>query len=547
MRYSDVSDRKANGVVYTPAMMADYLANEMVKTLPPNRYETIRILDPAIGDGELILSLLEHIYTHSTNVDLAVVGFDTDSNTIAITKQRIESCFPMVHLEIHCSDFIETVISNRFLLGNFDYIIANPPYVRTQILGAEKARQIAKIAGLSGRVDIYYAFIILSEQLLSLDGVAGFITSNKFMTIRAGKSVREYLENRVYIKQVTDFGDTKLFDAAVLPCIIVFSSKDHNEGKTRFTSIYQTHEMESSECFESVFDAIDVSGFFSLEDGRAFEIKQGELLTDKKGAPWQLTTSKSSKWLAQVDDSTWKRFSDIGKIRVGIKTTADNVFIKEIWPDDEPTPELLMPLITHRNAGQIIPDNQDFWKVLYPHTTLNGKKVAVNLEMYPNSLGYLQQHRRQLEGREYVLKAHRNWFEIWVPQNPEAWKNRKIVFRDIAEKPQFWLDDSGAIVNGDCYWIEIYDETSDDEVMLALAVANSSFIEDYYDIKFNNKLYARKRRYMTQYVDDFPIPDPSSKGAKEVISLVRAIVLNNRPCNHDTMSNLDIAISELFC
>ena len=547
MRYSDVSDRKANGVVYTPAMMADYLANEMVKTLPPNRFETIRILDPAIGDGALILSLLEHIYTHSTNVDLAVVGFDTDSNTIAITKQRIESCFPMVHLEIHCSDFIETVISNRFLLGNFDYIIANPPYVRTQILGAEKARQIAKIAGLSGRVDIYYAFIILSEQLLSLDGVAGFITSNKFMTIRAGKTVREYLENRVYIKQVTDFGDTKLFDAAVLPCIIVFSSKDHNEGKTRFTSIYQTHELESGECFESVFDAIDVSGFFSLEDGRSFEIKQGELLTDKNGAPWQLTTSKSSKWLAQVDDSTWKRFSDIGKIRVGIKTTADNVFIKEIWPDDEPTPELLMPLITHRNAGQIIPDNQDFWKVLYPHTTLNGKKVAVNLEMYPNSLGYLQQHRRQLEGREYVLKAHRSWFEIWVPQNPEAWKNRKIVFRDIAEKPQFWLDDSGAIVNGDCYWIEIYDETSDDEVMLALAVANSSFIEDYYDIKFNNKLYARKRRYMTQYVDDFPIPDPSSEGAKEVISLVRAIVLNNRPCNHDTMSNLDIAISELFC
>jgi len=52
---------------------------------------------------------------------------------------------------------------------------------------------------------------------------------------------------------------------------------------------------------------------------------------------------------------------------------------------------------------------------------------------------------------------------------------------------------------------------------------------------------------MTQYVDDFPIPDPSSEGAKEVISLVRAIVLNNRPCNHDTMSSLNTAISELFC
>ena len=546
MRYTDVTEKKANGIVYTPSIMADYLAGEIVNTYSPKNFTSIRILDPAIGDGELVMSLLNHVYEQNPNAETVVIGFETDSTTINATTSRIKDNFPTVSLEIRNSDFIDVTISDRFLLGTFDYIIANPPYVRTQILGAEKAQQIARLVGLSGRVDIYYAFIILAEQLLSLNGVAGFITSNKFMTIKAGKTVREYLENRAYIKQVTDFGDTKLFEAAVLPCIVVFSSRDYSNGTTGFTSVYQTKKADSSIRIETIFDAINLSGVFSQQNGKNIEIKQGVLTTDKNGGPWQLSTSESSTWIDRINDKTWKKFSDIGKIRVGIKTTADNVFIKECWPDNDSIPELLMPLITHRNAGQIIPDNQKFWNVLYTHTVINGKKAAVNLEMYPNSLVYLQRYRKQLESRDYIRKAKRNWYEIWVPQNPEAWKNRKIVFRDISENPQFWLDDSGAVVNGDCYWIDIFDETSDDELMLALAVANSSFIEEYYDVKFNNKLYAGKRRFMTQYVEDFPIPNPSSEAAKKVISLVRAVISSNRPCDYEIKLSLDYAVRSLF-
>lgn len=57
-----------------------------------------------------------------------------------------------------------------------------------------------------------------------------------------------------------------------------------------------------------------------------------------------------------------------------------------------------------------------------------------------------------------------------------------------------------------------------------MAVANSSFIEKYYDLKFNTKLYSGKRRYQTQYVKNFPIPKPSTKRAKYVINLVKKII-----------------------
>ena len=61
MRYSNINKEKANGVVYTPKSMAEYLAKEMVKYKARGESNTIRILDPAIGKGELVIALLNII------------------------------------------------------------------------------------------------------------------------------------------------------------------------------------------------------------------------------------------------------------------------------------------------------------------------------------------------------------------------------------------------------------------------------------------------------------------------------------------------------
>ena len=56
-------------------------------------------------------------------------------------------------------------------------------------------------------------------------------------------------------------------------------------------------------------------------------------------------------WLATVQAS-WGTFGDAGPIRVGVKTCADRVFIRTDWqalPRAE-RPELLRPLVTHRDA-----------------------------------------------------------------------------------------------------------------------------------------------------------------------------------------------------
>ena len=326
------------------------------------------------------------------------------------------------------------------------------------------------------------------------------------------------------IKRIVDFGDTKLFNASVLPCIVVFSQGTTTDpADVRFTSIYQTDDDEF-ERITTIFDRINDNGVFCLSDGRCFVFKQGSLSSIEDKALWTISSDESKQWLISVEAQTEHRLSEIGKIRVGIKTTADNVFIGNQWSGELEKIELLRPLITHRNAGKIIPQKSDMWQVLYTHTIANGKKVAYDIEKYPYAKKYLCQHYDQLSARSYVQKAHRNWYEIWVPQNPDSWKSRKIVFRDISETPQFWLDESGAVVNGDCYWIEINPDVSEDMVYLTLAVVNSRFIEKYYDTKFHTKLYSGKRRFMTQYVEDFPIPSLDNPYAQKAIGVVKQII-----------------------
>jgi len=110
-----------------------------------------------------------------------------------------------------------------------------------------------------------------------------------------------------------------------------------------------------------------------------------------------------------------------------------------------------------------------------------------------------------------------------VPQDPAAWSSAKLVFPDISEKPVFWMDTDGGVVNGECYWLKCEKEGEEDLLWLALAVANSTFIEAFYDHRFNNKLYAGRRRFITQYVEQFPLPDPASKEAKAIVELAQAI------------------------
>jgi adenine-specific DNA-methyltransferase len=56
---------------------------------------------------------------------------------------------------------------------------------------------------------------------------------------------------------------------------------------------------------------------------------------------------------------------------------------------------------------------------------------------------------------------------------------------------------------------------------------------------FNNKLYSGRRRYFTQYVERYPLPDFRSPIAKEIISIVKKL---NQSNDKKDISELEIQL-----
>ncbi len=544
-RYQHTANSKANGVVHTPKLLARFVASAIVEAarhlLVPG---LIRILDPAVGDGELALSLVEAIRTTS-NADIELTAFDTDPEALARARARFVALSLKVTTRLFNQDFLawEGVSSSahgqRGLFASppeqFDLIIANPPYVRTQIMGGDRARRLSEVFGLSGRADLYHAFLVGMSRVLSPRGVAGVIVSNRFLTTKAGAAVRELLRREFRTRHIWDLGDTRVFEAAVLPAVLLLEGRASDScSPARFTSIYQTASPTHHVADDPV-SALSSEGTVALPDGRRFLVQHGELdAGDEVHGVWRMATQAIERWLAKAQSHTWGDFRRIGRVRVGIKTCADRVFIRKDWgvmPTDA-TPELLRPLSTHHVAGCFRhTDIAEPYSVLYPHEAINGRSRPVDLSLYPRSRAYLLQHRAELERRTYIADAHRAWYEIWVPQDPGLWQQPKVILRDIAEKPRFWLDFSGSVVNGDCYWLTGQRPDDLQLLWLAAAVGNSSFGLTYYDYRFGNRLYAGRRRFITQYVERFPLPDPSLPAAKQIVRIAKRIFECGNPAD----------------
>ena len=241
------SEQKSTGSHYTPPALAAFVAKEMLKLWkPPDNTRNISVFDPALGDGELLLAILKNL--QEMDVPLSVSGYETNQSEMLFAKKRIKDQFPKVATEFHNRDFLaqsagcfsQPDLFQRRRPEQFDLVISNPPYVRTQVMGAKKSQDITRQFGLAGRVDLYYAFMIAIAQYIHPEGILGIIVSNRFMTTRSGETVRARIKELYDIEHIWDLGDTKLFEAAVLPAVLMLKPKTSAKPSitAKFTSIY---------------------------------------------------------------------------------------------------------------------------------------------------------------------------------------------------------------------------------------------------------------------------------------------------------------------
>lgn len=108
--------------------------------------------------------------------------------------------------------------------GGFDVIIGNPPYVRQESLSENvKSYFKSKYEVYISTADLYVYFIEKSHKLLKINGLFGFICSNKFMRTNYGRALREFLKKQVSILSIIDFGELPVFHQTGTFPLIIFT------------------------------------------------------------------------------------------------------------------------------------------------------------------------------------------------------------------------------------------------------------------------------------------------------------------------------------
>ncbi|WP_308706091.1 Eco57I restriction-modification methylase domain-containing protein [Nocardia nova] len=582
--------RKRHGRHYTPPRLAEFLAERMLAHLRPGR--ALSVLDPACGDGELLSAVARIAAQRFPDTSLHLVGYDLNAAAVHEARARgvswnsrsqvrpeectaeswvadmVGTCFDAapgtdtappsnrVVIEWRVGDFL--CAAAELADSRFDAVITNPPYVRTQQLGGATAQMLSKQFGLSGRIDLTHPFVATIPRLLRPSGVLGLLCANRFLSTKAGANLRALLYAELTPVELYDLGDTRLFEAAVLPAVTIAVRGDEQRS-CRFVTAYES-EREPTAATD-LFDAL-VGRADSVVDhgGRRIVVETGTLWTgahDSVGrfgnpgrgmggsrasanekspasttsrtfdpaTPWRMSRPDTDEWLGRIAAGTWRTFGEVARIRVGIKTNADRVFISDRWEDRPccPEPELLRELLTHHDLAPWRIARARDTRVLYPYEISCSCRTPVDLSEYPDAAAYLAQHKDTLAARNYLTGTGREWFEIWVPQRPHLWCRPKVVFPDISVAPRFALDRSGAVVNGDCYWMSLADIGDERIAYLLMGVANSTLGPRFYDAVCGNRLYAGRRRWITQYVTRLPLPDPNTGAGQRLTDLAREL------------------------
>ncbi|MDO8140500.1 MAG: N-6 DNA methylase [Candidatus Brocadiales bacterium] len=574
-----IDHRKLLGTHYTPDSVVDYIVNRTLRPYleSPDLFTNIRILDPACGSGLFLLKAYDILadcwkktFGSFTSKDAQhlienhLFGIDVDEEAVLATRKHLIQKASLAdaisfsqnivvgdalclrpfynQMQFGKQPLLKTSFGKKFSEHSFDCILGNPPYVRIQNTPLEKReRYISAYTTAVGRFDISSLFFELSDYLLKENGRLGFIVSNKILSTSGAKKLRNFLLTHFAIEEIVDLSDTKLFDAAVLPLIFLAARSKERFNHIAYSSIMESHrKTDTVQHTTNLLKLLKDSGIPSETDacvnGRVFKVRRFfATLPSKRVNVWTFHNERENALLSKLRCNSAYTIGDLcEKISVGLKTTADSVFIKPMTESfikqHGIEKNLVFPLIESHNVNRwsCSWNSQTDLYVLYPHIEQNGKVIPVDLDKYPRAKNYLEKHRPQLEKRSYIKDSQRQWYEIWVHQSPEDFRQRKIITPDIASHNRFALDNNGFFVNGTCYYLILKDK-SDIHYYSILGLLNSKVIEYFHKTTIGNSLYAKRFRYWTSYISVYPVAKRLFDSTRLVTQLVMNVsrLLNN--------------------
>jgi len=344
----------------------------------------------------------------------------------------------------------------------FDYVIANPPYVAIEGLDEdEKSRYRELFDTANGRFDLYILFFERClDDMLADGGRLVFITPEKYTYVDTGEALRRLMRN--YDIAELEHVDEDSFDGHItFPLITTIN--DGHPGETRIIRRDGTER------------TVDLP-----RNGESWAS------TIRGGADGALDSGVT---LGDVTE----------RISCGVATGADSVFVV----NESEVPEGLEGWTWQTVSGSQLREFDG------PHTD----SVFVNpydergVLTPEDELGefgeWAEKHRDRLEDRSCV-EGGKPWY-AWHENPPmEDILQPKIVCKDVANVPRFWTDEKGDVVpRHSVYYIIPEDDVDINELREYLNSDDAQvWIEAHCQRAHNGYL-----RLQSKVLKDLPVPE----------------------------------------
>ena len=219
-----MNSKKKTGSYYTPLDLADFI----VQHLKPSLNDTNSILEPSVGDGAFIKTII------ANNIPVNQISI-VDINDEHF--KNIQSIIPQeININTYKEDFLEYNNENKL----FSLIIGNPPYIKKNLLQKaqiDSCKSILTAAGLkSSAKNIWTAFFIKSISLLDKNGILAMVLPAELLQVSFAEELRHYILNKFQRIEIITF-DNLLFECKGQNTIIFIGYKESKNNGVYFSNI----------------------------------------------------------------------------------------------------------------------------------------------------------------------------------------------------------------------------------------------------------------------------------------------------------------------
>lgn len=394
--------------------------------------------------------------------------------------------------------------------GGFDIVLANPPYVRQELIKDLKPA-LKRVYGplFTGTADLYVYFYLRAHQLLKPGGTACFISSNKWLRAGYGETLRQHLLDEQAFRLVVDFGELPVFQtAATFPAIFLWQKRprwsaspagrgDRGEGIPTTWAVVK----DLQACYEE-----------GITEHVARIAQRVPAEQFGKGKP-RLAAAHTADLRRRMEARgiPLGEYAK-GKIYFGIKTGYNEAFLldeaarQRLIAQDPRSAEIIKPLL--------VGDDVRHYEIHYRGRYLIWTYIGVPIERYPAVFAHLQQYQPQLEKR---WDKGNHWWELRACDYYAAFEQPKIIYPDIGKEPRFYLDEAGYFSNNTSYFIGLND-------WFLLAILNSQLAFDFMKSTasvLGDENKGGRVRFFGQFAETLPIPDASSDERQALARLAR--------------------------